>query len=504
MGSGFTMANRSWLLVGILVVGCGIRAGAAENPPLGTGTPDSSLATNAMSADELRELQAQPVAEQRRRLDIVVAAHPEDLAVRFLRMRAEDRVGDFSAVVADSELILADPSLSSRSRQVTLEMRAECLLHLHRFDESIAAANQALEFDPSSASALFARGWSRYFVDQNDGALADLDLALQIDPEEGIGYSRRATILRDQGKFDLAAKDFERAIQLVPNDGPSHRGYGVLLYQTDHLEQALMQFDAAATLSPRDPLALDWHAQVNRALKRPGAVLADEKRMNELGASVEDLADAHAEVAGVLAVQHDYEGAAREVGRSLSLKFEPAVAMNLARMQWFAGQFAQALESYRKHAVSPFRSDSEYTPLWLYVMRGRADPADEAAARAELALAWKSHRPHAWTDTLVDLILGKSTLESALVEADGAASDKLRAGRRCEADYYAAEQLLMHAQDEPASPLLEEAHRVCPSSYFEAHALDAERRLLEARSLTARGSGFKGAWVRNALLNPGA
>ncbi len=482
MGIGFTTANRAWLLIGILVVGCGIRAGAAENPPLGTGTTNASLATNALSADELRELQAQPVAEQRRRLDIVVAAHPDDLALRIMRMEAEDQLGDSAAVVADSELVMSNPSLTGHFHQLTLEMRAENLLHLHRFDESIATASQALELDPSSAAALFARGWSRYFVDQDDGALADLDRALEIDPEEGIGYSRRAAILRDQGKFDRAAKDFERAIQLAPNDSPSHRGYGVLLYQTDHLQQALAQFDAAATLSPRDPLPLVWHAQVNRTLKRPAAVSADEKRMNELGAAEEDLAGAHAEVGRVLAAQHDYEGAAREFGRSLSLKFEPSVAMDVARMQWFAGQFGQALASYREHAVSPLPSASEYTPLWLYVLRGRADPADEAAARAELALAWKAHQPHAWTDTLVDVILGKTRLESALVEADGAETDKLRAGRRCEADYYAAEQLLMHGQDEPASHLLEEAHRVCPSSYFEAHALDAERRLLEERS----------------------
>ncbi len=482
MGIGFKTANRAWLLVGILVAGCGIRAGAAENPPMSTSAPNTSLTTNVLSEDELRELRAQPMAEQRRRLDIVVAAHPDDLALRFMRMQAEDKLGDAAAVVADSEFVISNPSLTGHFRQLTLEMRAESLLHLHRFDESIAAASEVLALDPSSSAALFARGWSRYFVDQDDGAVADLDQALQIDPEEGIGYFRRAVILRHQRKFDRAAKDFERAIELAPNDGPSHGGYGVLLYQTHQLEQSLARFDAAARLMPLDPFALNWHAQVNRALKRPDAVSADEKRLNELGAAVDDLAGAHDEVAGVLADLHDYEGAAREFGRSLSLKFEPTVATNTVRMQWFAGQFKQALATYREHAVSPLPSDSEYTPLWLYVMRGRADPADEAAARTELALAWKAHQPHAWTDTLADLILGKTTLESALVEADGAKTDKLRAGRRCEADYYAAEQLLVHGQDEPASHLLEEAHRVCPSSYFETHALDTERRLVEARS----------------------
>lgn len=106
-------------------------------------------------------------------------------------------------------------------------------------------------------------------------------------------------------------------------------------------------------------------------------------------------------------------------------------------------------------------------------MHPRRKPRPAAAAHA--------HQPHAWIDTLVDLILGKSTLEAALAEADAADSDNLRAGRRCEADYYAAEQLLMQGQDLPANRLLEEASRVCPSTYFEAHAIAAERRLLAAR-----------------------
>lgn len=478
----FTRANRAWLLVAILIAGCGMRAGAAENPRLSTGTTKASFETNALSADAMRELLAQPEAEQRHRLDIVVAAHPEDVAVRFMRMQVEFHLGDFAAVVPDSEFILPSPSLPSRVRQWTLEMRAECLVHLHRFDESIAAANQALEIDSSSSAALFARGWSRYFVDQVELAVADLDQALLIDPNEAVGYYRRATVLREQGKFDHAAKDFERVIELAPNDGPSRRGYGVLLYQTHDMERALAQFDAAARLMPRDASALHWHAQVNLALKRLDAAAADEKRLKALDAPAEELADAHNEVADLLADQHDYEGAAREYGRSLSLKFTPTVAINLERMQWFAGQFRQAFATYREHAVSPLPGDSEYTALWLYVVRGRANPVDEPAAKGELALEWKAHQPHAWTDTLADLILGKATLESALVEADRAETDRLRAGRRCEADYYAAQQSIIHGQDKQASPLLEEAHRVCPSSYFEARALDAERRLLEERA----------------------
>lgn len=97
-----------------------------------------------MGADELRELQALPAAERRRRLDIVVAAHADDVAARFLRMQAEGELADYSAALADSDPILSSPFLNGPIHRVTLGLRAECLLHLHRFDESIVAANQLL------------------------------------------------------------------------------------------------------------------------------------------------------------------------------------------------------------------------------------------------------------------------------------------------------------------------------------------------------------------------
>jgi lipoprotein NlpI len=142
--------------------------------------------------------------------------------------------------------------------------------------------------------------------------------------------------------------------------------------------------------------------------------------------------------------------------------------------EWYAGQFRQSIESYREHAAHP--DANPYAPLWLFVMRVRANPADEATARAELATLAPALQPHGWRDTIVDLMLGKSTLEAALAEADTASTARLRAGQRCEADYYVAEQLLAHGQDLSANRLLDEAHAICPENYIEARAIIAEQR----------------------------
>ncbi len=470
------------LLIAMLVAGCATPANPPHEASPAPGGADFSLGKSSMSEDELRDLQAQPFAEQRRRLDVVLASHPDDVTARFLRTQAEFKLADGPALIEDSEAVLATTSLSPRLRLRVLDWRAEALLQVERRRDALLVANQALDIDGSDADALFTRGWTLFLIDnsQTESALADIDRALQLEPDQGIGYYRRGSIFRLQGKFDRAAEDFERALRLEPEDAPTHLTYGLTLLQTRDFAHALVQFDAAARLTPRDPAVWAWRSQAHAALKRFDEGAADANQAIDLGATSDDLAAARASLAAGLENQMDYVGAAREYQRSLALQSDPAMANGLARMQWYSGQFPQAVEFFRAQAAQP--DSSPYTPLWLFIMRGRANPTDEAAAKAELAELAPPHRPRVWTDTLVDLMLGKSTLDAALAEADASSTYQLKAGRRCEADYYAAEQLLMHGQTDPANRLLEEAYWVCPSTYREAKAVVAERRLLAARS----------------------
>jgi hypothetical protein len=54
---------------------------------------------------------------------------------------------------------------------------------------------------------------------------------------------------------------------------------------------------------------------------------------------------------------------------------------------------------------------------WLSSRR----PADETAAKAELAALAPMHQPHTWIDTLVSLMLVRTHLSAALAEADACA-----------------------------------------------------------------------------------
>ncbi len=482
MGISRLAAWAAGLLVAASVAGCASPAGPADNVSVAVDGNSFSLGKSAIPPDEVLALHDMPDAEKRRRLDAILAAHPDDLAARFLRLQLEVSVSDVEPVLADSDVVLANPSLARLGRLCVLQWRAEMLVHVGRAGEAVAVANQALEIDESYADAWFSRGWARFHQNhaQAELALADLDRALQLEPDDGVGHYRRAVVLQAQGALDGSAQEYERAVQLVPDDLPSHREYGILLFQTHDLARALGQFDIAMRLAPRDPDVAVWRAQTNLDLRRFDDAEADQRRVDELAAAGEDVARSHRRVADMLEDQLDFARAEHEYQRSMALKANPSVAYWIARMQWFTGQFAQSAAYFREHAQDPDLYPA-YAPIWLFIVSGRANPADEPAAAAELARLEPAHEPHAWTDTLVDLMLGKSTLDSALAEADASPTNQLKAGHRCEADYYAAERLLMRGQEAQASRLLEEAYWVCPSTYVEAHAVVAERQLLAAR-----------------------
>jgi len=477
MGSSRVAAWIAGLLVAASVAGCATQAGDAIKVSDDRGHV-YSIGKSTIGRDELIELVAQPGAEKRRRLDAVLAAHPDDLAARYLRLTTEVDGEDEVAVLSDSQVLLADPNLSSRLRLRVLAWRAEALVYARRPDEAIPLADEALAIDAKDPEALFARGWARYHQDeiQSESALADLERALEIAPDQGIGYYRRAVVLQARGVLDRAAQDFESAVRLVPDDVPTRLAYGDLLIQTKDHERALAQFDAAVRLSPDSPAAWVGREQADFALKRFDDVISDARRAFELGAKDEDLANAHSFLASALWHKFDYAGAAREFQSALEFGDDHRIARSLALMQWFSGQLPQAIRTFREQSAWP--DSGPYAPLWLFIARVQSDATAESAASAELVALAPSHQTHVWGDTVVDLMLGRTSIEAALVEADAADTNLLRAGRRCEADYYAAERLLLHGQRDRATGLLDEAYWVCPSTYTEASAVEWERRRL--------------------------
>ncbi len=384
-----------------------------------------------------------------------------------------------------------------------------------------AGSSQAEAQAQAQAQALVQSASEHVLRGELPAARRDVDRALQLEPNLARALSTRA-YLEAQAGDRAAIADARRAVALAPSDAITHLDAGAVMAKLGEHAVAIEQFGDVIRLGP--DIGAAWLARANsyEKLKRHAEAIADYTHVidgkmipeagelrrlrgvarylhGDLAAAADDLRAAaaaypneqparwypqpYAFLGLVLEGQHDFAGAAQAYGQSQAIAGDPVIARRLAQMQWYTGQFAPAAASFRSQAALP--DAGQYLPLWLYIVRVRADPADEAAARTELVALAPAHRPRAWTDALVELMLGKSDLPAVLAEARSApAAD--RAGRQCEAHFYAAETLLMQGQDVRAGALLEAAAGGCPSTYVEAEAIAAERRLLAARAAARR------------------
>ena len=103
MNIGCNTSWATWLLVATLVTGCATQAGSEHAGPAGQSTNDVNPSKSVMTEDEVRDLNGQPPEERRRRLDVVLASHPDDLGALFARVDADADLKDFPAVLAGSE-----------------------------------------------------------------------------------------------------------------------------------------------------------------------------------------------------------------------------------------------------------------------------------------------------------------------------------------------------------------------------------------------------------------
>jgi lipoprotein NlpI len=120
-------------------------------------------------------------------------------------------------------------------------------------DGAIAAFNQALQFDPKSASAYVNRGFALSLQLKLDEAIADFTKALELDPKNRNAYYDRGVTRTKKGDFDGAIDDFTQEIGLDANDADACYNRGHARYFKGDLNGALADINRAIALTPNLP-----------------------------------------------------------------------------------------------------------------------------------------------------------------------------------------------------------------------------------------------------------
>jgi tetratricopeptide (TPR) repeat protein len=124
----------------------------------------------------------------------------------------------------------------------------------HRADDDFSTA---LMKDDRPAKYHLFRGLTRLRLQQFESALIDLTHAIDRDPESVEAAWARGRIFADRGDYRLAARDFGRVIALRPTESLAYSMRGEMHHRLRDWCRALADYRRALELSPDDPKCLN-------------------------------------------------------------------------------------------------------------------------------------------------------------------------------------------------------------------------------------------------------
>ena len=209
--------------------------------------------------------------------------------------------------------------------------RGIALSGLRRWEEALAAHEQALALRSDFADAHIGRGNALYALTRYTDALACFEAAIALVPNVAMYHSNRGNALRALNRPAEALAAHDKAIELSPDYAVAYNNRGNVAWALDRPEEALAAHDKAIALSPgfADP-------HNNR-----GNALCDLHRHAE---ALESYATA-------IAIRPDYADA--HVNRSFCLLQTGRFEEGWAEYEW------------RKKLNPPIAARSFAQPLWL-------------------------------------------------------------------------------------------------------------------------------------------
>jgi tetratricopeptide (TPR) repeat protein len=96
--------------------------------------------------------------------------------------------------------------------------KGQTLYQLQRYEEALAAFDQALSLGTDSASVHAHRGYALYQLQRYEEALGALDSSLALDADDAALYNVEGNILYSLGRYTEALARYEKAVELVPEN----------------------------------------------------------------------------------------------------------------------------------------------------------------------------------------------------------------------------------------------------------------------------------------------
>src|SRR5260370_1268376 len=127
--------------------------------------------------------------------------------------RWPDRDEAFQNVVSEISRTIKDLLISLKTKEEWLK-EGIALYELKRYEEALAAYEQAIRLDPNFANAYNGKGIALYGLKRHEEALAAYEQAIRLDPNFANAYYNKGIALNDLKRYKEADQAFEKVRQL--------------------------------------------------------------------------------------------------------------------------------------------------------------------------------------------------------------------------------------------------------------------------------------------------
>jgi len=148
--------------------------------------------------------------------------------------------------------------------------KGNALANLKRYEEALAVFDQALRLDPNYALTYYNKGITLASLKRYEEALAAFDQALRLDPNYAPAYGNKGTVLANLKRYEEALAAYDQVLRLDPNNALAYGNKGLALANLKRYEEALVAFDQALRLDPNDARAYTGKEELLRMLGHEG------------------------------------------------------------------------------------------------------------------------------------------------------------------------------------------------------------------------------------------
>ena len=161
-----------------------------------------------------------------------------------------------------------------RSKENEWYRRGNKLLKSQKYEEALAAYDQAIAIKPDYYEARYYRSYVLYRLQRYEDAIASYEQLLQINPHDANSWYYKGLILGNLQRYEEAIAAYDRAIEIEPNIESFWFHRGDSLYHLQRYEDAIASYDTVIKINP--DYATAWYNKACCYALKDNASLAIE------------------------------------------------------------------------------------------------------------------------------------------------------------------------------------------------------------------------------------